>query len=236
MVLLTSSQVSVALSSLIVISFTSALFLSGYVIQQRTVRNLRAAIKPNTSPQVYLPDEFRTDTAELADGTIVVLDEYNRPVRQKTGRPRGADGQALEHNNNNNIDHDAVVVEIKETLPEVDLDQQQDQRAMAIEQLQKETEEAENPESHEEGPPPVDVDADADAEPGPGPELKLKPQPAPWEVRAEGSRPGEEDRVENPDDEVKKPISRAERRRLIKEEISRLSQGEQPVYYQRRLW
>lgn len=228
MVLLTSSQVSVALSSLIVISFTSALFLSGYVIQQRTVRNLRAAIKPNTSPQVYLPDEFRTDTAELADGTIVVLDEYNRPVRQKAGRPRGPGGQALEHT----VDHDAVVLEIRETLPEeevvvVGVDQRQDQRAVAIEQLQKETEEAEDPGLRAQGPPPVD------AEPAPAPE----PQPAPWEVRAEAARPGADDHVENPDDEeIKKPISRAERRRLIKEEISRLSQGEQPVYYQRRLW
>lgn len=181
------------------------------------MRNLRAAIKPNTSPQVYLPDEFRTDTAELADGTIVVLDEYNRPVRQKAGRPRRPDGQVvLEHDVGH--DRDAVVVEVKETLPEQDVDEQQDQRAMAIEQLQRETEEAENPGPREE--PPVDAG----------------PPPAPWEVRAEGGRPGEEDHVENPDEEIQKPISRAERRRLIKEEISRLSQGEQPVYYQRRLW
>jgi hypothetical protein len=33
-----------------------------------------------------------------------------------------------------------------------------------------------------------------------------------------------------------KPISRAERRRRIKAEIQRLSQGDEPVYYQRRLW
>lgn len=32
------------------------------------------------------------------------------------------------------------------------------------------------------------------------------------------------------------PISRAERRRRIKAEIQRLSQGDEPVYYQRRLW
>lgn len=40
----------------------------------------------------------------------------------------------------------------------------------------------------------------------------------------------------DPDAASEKPISRAERRRLIKEEIKRLSQGEEPVYYQRRLW
>lgn len=33
-----------------------------------------------------------------------------------------------------------------------------------------------------------------------------------------------------------KPISRAERRRRIKEEIMKLSQGEERGYYQRRLW
>lgn len=40
----------------------------------------------------------------------------------------------------------------------------------------------------------------------------------------------------DPDAQTEKPISRAERRRLIKQEIQRLSQGETPVYYQRRLW
>lgn len=33
-----------------------------------------------------------------------------------------------------------------------------------------------------------------------------------------------------------KPISRAERRRRIKEEIAKLSQGQERGYYQRRLW
>lgn len=44
--------------------------------------------------------------------------------------------------------------------------------------------------------------------------------------------------VEHPDPLVKSkvPITRAERRRLIKEEIQRLSQSDEQVYYQRRLW
>jgi hypothetical protein len=37
-------------------------------------------------------------------------------------------------------------------------------------------------------------------------------------------------------EEGEKPVSRAERRRRIKEEIKRLSQGETPLYYQRRLY
>lgn len=44
--------------------------------------------------------------------------------------------------------------------------------------------------------------------------------------------------VENPDplSKNKAPISRAERRKMIKEEIQRLAQSDKPVYYQRRLW
>jgi hypothetical protein len=44
--------------------------------------------------------------------------------------------------------------------------------------------------------------------------------------------------VDHPDPLAKNPlpISRAERRKLIKEEIQRLAQADKPVYYQRRLW
>ncbi|KAL9601575.1 MAG: hypothetical protein Q9219_002409 [cf. Caloplaca sp. 3 TL-2023] len=44
--LLTSGQISMAISSCVVFIFTSLLFLSGYVLQQQTVRSLQAAIKP----------------------------------------------------------------------------------------------------------------------------------------------------------------------------------------------
>jgi hypothetical protein len=49
--LLTSSQVSVALSSAVIVSFTSLLFLAGYILQQQTLHSLRAAI----GPQIPLP-------------------------------------------------------------------------------------------------------------------------------------------------------------------------------------
>lgn len=44
--------------------------------------------------------------------------------------------------------------------------------------------------------------------------------------------------VENPDPDAKNrlPVTRAERRRLIKQEIQRLSQSDERVLYQRRLW
>ncbi|KAG0650350.1 hypothetical protein D0Z07_2984 [Hyphodiscus hymeniophilus] len=59
--LLTSGQVSVAISSVVIFMFTSALFLSGYALQQQTVRDLRAAIQPKATPQaarLYLPTQF----------------------------------------------------------------------------------------------------------------------------------------------------------------------------------
>ncbi|RDL41582.1 uncharacterized protein BP5553_01561 [Venustampulla echinocandica] len=64
--LLTSSQVSVAISSVIVFLFTTALFLAGYVLQQQTVRDLRAAIKPQIARglpelQVFLQPQFSED-------------------------------------------------------------------------------------------------------------------------------------------------------------------------------
>ncbi len=57
--------------------FTTALFLSGYAIQQRTLREIRASIKPPPRPSqlIFLPDRFKKMTTELPDGSIVVIDE-----------------------------------------------------------------------------------------------------------------------------------------------------------------
>lgn len=49
-ILLSQSQVSVVVTSGIIFTFTVLLFLSGYVIQQRTVTGLQAAIKPRLPP------------------------------------------------------------------------------------------------------------------------------------------------------------------------------------------
>lgn len=112
-----------------------------------------------------------------------------------------------------------AAIEVKETLAESPSEHQQ-QRVLAIEKLQQETEDTEGQKQRqEEQHAPIET----------------KPQQAPWEVRAEGEQTPHEN-TEHPDDETKKPVSRAERRRLIKEEILRLSQGDEPVYYQRRLY
>ncbi|KAF2205253.1 hypothetical protein GQ43DRAFT_460071 [Delitschia confertaspora ATCC 74209] len=56
MMLLTSGQVSMAISSGIVFIFTLVLFLSGYVLQQRTVHSLQAAIKPRLPKPLPAPE------------------------------------------------------------------------------------------------------------------------------------------------------------------------------------
>lgn len=146
----------------------------------------------------------------------MVLDEYDRPTRQRIavpGEPGGQDRAVHESEDGE------AAVEVKET-PAESLSEQQQQRVLAIEELRQETENAEGKEQHQEQQQPP---------------VEKKPQPAPWEMRAEGEQTPIESH-EHPDDDTKKPVSRAERRRLIKEEIMRLSQADEPVYYQRRLW
>ncbi|KAK0633225.1 hypothetical protein B0T14DRAFT_560834 [Immersiella caudata] len=184
--LLTSSQVSVAVSSGIVLVFTAALFFSGYAIQQRTLRDLRQAIKPKPrpSPKIFLPDRFKKSTTELPDGTIIeVEDDYDR--RKKPG---------------------AVVVEVKPTLPgDVQAaisppDEQQQQVLDTANDAPTQTEKQDKPKKKKK---------------------KKKGKPAKEEADSE---------------QPQKPISRAERRRRIKEELRKMAQGEEKGYYQRRLW
>ncbi|KAK0718861.1 hypothetical protein B0T21DRAFT_338724 [Apiosordaria backusii] len=161
--LLTSSQVSIAVSSSIVFFFTLALFLSGYAIQQRTLRDIRASInRPKPSPKIFLPDRFKQSTTELEDGTIVIVEDENisRPPRPER----------------------EVVITVVPTVP---------------------TEE--------------EVLAEEKGKAGKGGRGRG--------VEGEGEEDG-----------MQKPVSRAERRRRIKEELMRMAQGEERGWYQRRLY
>ncbi|OTB01797.1 hypothetical protein M426DRAFT_323153 [Hypoxylon sp. CI-4A] len=182
--LLTSSQVSVLISSGIVVLCTAALFFSGYVIQQRTLHDLRAAIKtnrePRPSPKIYLPDRFKKATTELEDGTVVDLDDPRLGSRRRKGAS----------------EEDEIVI-IRPTFPD--------------EKKHK------KPKKSEKQKPAVPNEKDND------------------DVAAAGARGETQDGGERATDE-QKPISRAERRRQIKEEIRRLSEAAEPIYYQRRLW
>ncbi|KAI1504953.1 hypothetical protein F5X99DRAFT_331800 [Biscogniauxia marginata] len=185
--LLTSSQVSVLISSGIIILCTFALFLSGYVIQQRTLRDLREAIRPNRiprpSPKIYPPDEEQLSSkkrpaAELDDGTKIALEIP------------GTDDE--DDHRQGEVEEDVIVV--RPTIPE----------------------EVEGSEQK----PIVAAAEDKDSGAAAAADDTILEKQRTWDGVSEDG----------------KQISRAERRRRIKEEIQRLSQGETPVYYQRRLW
>jgi hypothetical protein len=81
MVLLTSSAISVAISGFIICTFTFLLFLSGYVLQQRTVRSLQEALRqpPEPRPLPSLPAQFRKgneigDNEKEIDEVVVVVE------------------------------------------------------------------------------------------------------------------------------------------------------------------
>ncbi|KAF6817555.1 hypothetical protein CMUS01_12076 [Colletotrichum musicola] len=188
MVLLTSSQVSIILSSAIVISCTAALFLSGYVIQQRTLTQLRAAIKPDYDPRP-------------SPRTSYVVPEHLRDAAGAGGVAGGKQEQ--------------IVIEVNPTVPEKQQHPKKKKTAGWTSELWQKM----MPGGKEDdGVSREDLDKMDERE------RNIEG----WKVKDQ----------KHPDPEAanQKPISRAERRRLIKEEIRRLSQGEEPVYYQRRLW
>ncbi|KAK6956355.1 hypothetical protein Daesc_001632 [Daldinia eschscholtzii] len=165
-----------------VVLCTAALFLSGYVIQQRTLRDLRAAIKPTRiprpSPKVYFPDHHNSPSQ---------LEDTINDSRLKHRRSSSSGKHSAEEG-----EEDVVIV--RPTVPEEKLEQ-------------------------EEPAVPEKDDAAAGAYVG-----------TPNDVE---ETVVEKKKKEEPEE---KPISRAERRRKIKEEIRRLSEGQERVYYQRRLW
>ncbi|KAI5356775.1 hypothetical protein Slin14017_G127090 [Septoria linicola] len=92
--LLSQAQVSVALSSGIVVFFTLLLFLSGYVIQQRTVRGLHEAVKPRIPQRPPSADQNEPEFVELHrsrffgnDGASKILKaDFERDVHNSAGR------------------------------------------------------------------------------------------------------------------------------------------------------
>ncbi|KAF4450680.1 hypothetical protein F53441_6221 [Fusarium austroafricanum] len=172
--LLTSGQVQVIASGFVVVVCTFALFISGYIIQQRTLEQLRLAIKPRAetrpSPKVYLPEKFQVRTKELEDGRVIDIDtEADIEVRRQR-----------------------LLVEIKETKPNVDAEGNEvlARNIEIIKQLQaKVVDKMSTPEGHVEAP------------------------------------------VKN-----HKPVTKAKRRKMIKQELQKSAQAEDGLYYQRRMW
>lgn len=71
MVLLTSSQVSVAISSGVIFIFTFALFIAGYVMQQQTVKHMQRQIIP-TLPR---PKTTKAAPDATAFSSVMVSDD-----------------------------------------------------------------------------------------------------------------------------------------------------------------
>ncbi|OAQ98454.1 hypothetical protein LLEC1_02883 [Akanthomyces lecanii] len=111
-VLLTSSQVSILLTGTVIFLCTLALFLSGYVIQQRTVNDLREAIRPRIRPvtKPHLPERFKARITELEDGSIVFYeseaDEEARAQRQHIEIPESTNEAARVEADETRIDQE----------------------------------------------------------------------------------------------------------------------------------
>ncbi|GAB0137107.1 hypothetical protein EsDP_00005390 [Epichloe bromicola] len=205
--LLTSSEVSALVSICVVILFTLALFLSGYALQQRTLRDLRVAIRPGhtrPSPKANLPSYFRRETTKLQDGTIIV-------------------GQSQ-----------ADVDEKEQLAKKYELRQAEPKTKSKTNAREKDTKSAkltdEEPEAQREEAAPIVEDPEGR---GGATEEQLRILST-LQTQAARQAWG----VDHPDPLAKNPlpITRVERRKLIKEEIQRLAQADRPVYYQRRLW
>ncbi len=74
MVLLTSSSISVVISSGVVFLFTFLLFLSGYVVQQQTVRSIQAALHPPPMPSSTFPVYFQQEHESEQTQTVNLTD------------------------------------------------------------------------------------------------------------------------------------------------------------------
>ncbi|OBT65442.1 hypothetical protein VE03_06065 [Pseudogymnoascus sp. 23342-1-I1] len=68
--LLTQSQVSIFISAVTIFFFTLALFLSGYVLQQKTLTNLRAAIRPSSHLSTPSDTHFYVPSAHDAPSPL----------------------------------------------------------------------------------------------------------------------------------------------------------------------
>ncbi|KAI1738192.1 hypothetical protein F4680DRAFT_467658 [Xylaria scruposa] len=155
----------------------------GCLVQQRTLRELRSAIRPRSvtrpKPKYWNTEALKKTktTIRLEDGTLVeIQNPYAELELDPSSQPQEGD-----------------VIEVRPTPPDVD--------ELAQKPL---TPSEEDTVSEEDG-------GDDDSA------LNIK---GTWDGVQEGGE----------------TLSRAERRRRIKAEIQRLSQGDTPVYWQRRLW
>lgn len=176
---------------LLVFLCTLALFLSGYVIQQRTVNDLREAIRPRARPvtKPKLPERFKARITELEDGSIVFYEsEADEEARQQR-----------QH------------IEIRESTNEA----REPEEAVAAAAA------AEDKHIHQEEEMKKATQSQRDMLE----EIQSKIARQSWAV-------------ENPDPWAKSrvPIDAVERRKMIKDELKRLSMSDGPVPWAKRIW
>ena len=162
--------------------FTFALFLSGYVLQQKTVNDIRAAIKPQIAPlrpDLILPPKFRE--GEFWDGTAQVVVVNAASTNPETSQPK-----QKEIKENEQVGDDMIGAT-------------RWQKAAKLKEKER-----------------LQTDAEA--------KRKMTQE---TKGGSQDSKTGE---VEE------KPLSRAERRKKIKEEILAAGEGEGYKGYRRRMW
>ncbi|KAF7899862.1 hypothetical protein EAF00_004198 [Botryotinia globosa] len=194
--LLTSGQVSVAISSFIVFFFTTALFLSGYVLQQQTVRDLREAIKPQFQAKLV--------GLEVPDNLNINADRSGRKGRIEGFLPKSFEDEAVREGNRKV----EIKRDVEEESDEVIGKNGGNKKARGEENEEWSAVELEGGvevEGEEEGTGSVD--------------------------NTEGIKKGRGGEITVPD----KPLSRAERRRRIKEELVTSGEGETFNGYRRRV-
>jgi hypothetical protein len=168
--------------------FTTALFLSGYVLQQQTVRDLRAAIKPQLlrpkpGPDLYLPPQFRDAEYWEARGVVDAVQIDESVAKSKGGE---------EVIGSENVAEEETMIGATRW-----------QKAAARKKKLKEEQ------GLKEGQKIISGD------------------------QGGGEKGGEEEALPKPPE---KPVSRAERRRKIKEQILAEGEGEGFKGYRRRTW
>ncbi|TEY29340.1 hypothetical protein BOTCAL_0957g00010 [Botryotinia calthae] len=200
--LLTSGQVSVAISSFIVFFFTTALFLSGYVLQQQTVRDLREAIKPQFQAKLV--------GLEVPDNLNINADRSGRKGHVEVFLPKKFENNVVQEGN--------IRAEIKRDVEE-ESDEMIGKNGKNRRVRGKESEEWSEVEVEESA---IEEQKDYGS---------IEGEDSRPVDNTEGARRGVGGEISVPE----KPLSRAERRRRIKEDLVTSGEGETFNGYRRRV-
>ncbi|PBP16402.1 hypothetical protein BUE80_DR012922 [Diplocarpon rosae] len=199
--LITSGQVSVAFSSAIVFLFTTALFLSGYALQQATVRDLRAAIKPQLERSLPRPDLFLPPQFNKEGYLVDMVKIETQPIRDDVGgEPVDKASAGQNGSEESNVEEDERATrDTSRNMVGATRWQKADRKKKIEDGKSRQAEAAQ--------------ESNVDSVPAQSPEEgAIKSQPGP------------------------KPVSAAERRRRIKEQIVSEGEGEAFKGYRRRMW